>query len=446
MTGKQRLALRFALGLLLVATLAPALWGQAAAPVIAIQGAKIYTLASPPIENGTIVIRGSRIAAVGANVPIPAGAQVIDGKNLSVYPGLFDSLSRLGLTEVGAVSATVDTTELGAYNPQLLAATAVNPASEHIPVARANGITHAVSAPGSGGGFFGFGGGGSVIPGQASLINLSGWTVEEMLVRPSVGMILNWPTMSTRSFDFATFSVKERPFSEAKKEYEEKVAELEDWFQAAQHYAQAKTKGSADKFERDLKLEAMVPVIQGELPLIVVANRARDIKNAVEFVDKHHLKMILAGGAEAWKVKELLKEKNIPVILRPTQSLPGEEDEPYDKPFTNAAELYRAGVRVAFATFDSSDSRTLPYEAANAVPYGLPYEEALKGVTLYPAQFLGIADQVGTLEVGKLANLIVTDGDPLEIQTQVRYLFINGRETSTDNRHRQLYERYRARP
>lgn len=446
MKSNDQLALRLALGLLLAAALAPSLWGQAAAPVIAIQGAKIFTLAGPPIDNGTLIIRGNRIAAVGQNLPIPAGAQVIDGKNLSVYPGLFDSISRLGLTEVGAVSATVDTTELGPYNPQLVAATAIHPASEHIPVARANGITHAVSAPGSGGGFMGFGGGGSVIPGQASLIQLSGWTVEEMLMRRSVGMMVNWPTMNTRSFDFATFSVKERPFSEAKKEYEEKVAELEDWIEAAQHYAQAKTKGSAEKFDRDLKLEAMIPVIQGELPLIVIANSARDIKNAVEFCDRHQLKMILAGGAEAWKVKELLKEKNIPVILRPTQSLPGEEDEPYDKPFSNAGELYKAGVRVAFATFDSSDSRTLPYEAANAVPYGLPYEEALKGVTLYPAQFLGVADQVGTLEVGKLANLIVTDGDPLEIQTQVRYLFINGHETSTDNRHRQLYEKYRARP
>lgn len=444
----MRNLIRFASILLLLGTLAavPA-WTQAE-KVYAIRGAKIHTLAGPPIENGTVVIRGGRIAAVGANVSMPRGAEVIDATGLEVYPGLFDCLSRLGLTEIGAVSSTVDTVELGKFNPQLRAATAVHPASEHIPVARANGITHAVSAPGGGGiSFFGFGGfSGGIIPGQASLINLSGWTVEEMLIRPSVGMVLNWPSIQTRTFDFATFSIKEKPFTEAKKEYEKKVAELEDWFEAAQHYAQAVEEGSPAKFERDLKLEALIPVIRGELPVLMMVNQARDIRNAIEFAEKHRLKMILFGGAEAWKVKELLKEKDIPVVLRPTQALPGAEDEPYDKPFTNPAELFQAGVRIAFATFSSSNSRVLPYEAANAVAYGLPWEEALKGVTLYPAQILGVDDQLGTIEVGKRANLIVTDGDPLEIQTRVRHLFINGVLTSTDNKHRQFYEKYRRRP
>lgn len=439
-------ATRFALILLLLTALAAPGTTEAAETVYAIQGAKIYTLAGPPIENGTILIRGNRIAAVGANVSIPAGAQVIDATGLEVYPGLMDSLSRLGLTEIGAVSATVDTTELGRFDPQLVAATAVHPASEHIPVARANGITHAVTAPGAGGGGFFGGFGGPILPGQASLIQLSGWTIEEMLMRGSVGMVLNWPRIETRSFDFSTFSFKEKPFTEAKKEYEKKVAELEDWMEAAQHYAQAEEKGSAEKFERDLKLEALVPVIRGELPVLVMANKARAIRNAIAFAGKYGLKMILFGGAEAWKVKELLKEKDIPVILRPTQAMPGEEDEPYDKPFTNPGELYAAGIKIAFATFSSSNSRLLPYEAANAVPYGLPYEEALKAITLYPAQILGVDEELGSLEVGKRANLIVTDGDPLEIQTQVRYLFINGQLTPTDNKHRKLYERYRARP
>lgn len=448
-------AVRTAVILLGVAGLAPGLWGQAppkagqAAPkVYAIRGAKIHTLSGAPIEKGNVIIRGSRIAAVGADaeVAVPAGAEIIEAAGLEVYPGLFDSISRLGLTEVGAVSATVDTEELGEYNPHLAAATAVHPASEHIPVARANGITHAVSAPGSGGGGFFGGFSGAVMPGQASLIHLTGWTVEEMLIRRSVGLVLNWPSLETRTFDFATFSVRERPFTEVKKEYDEKIAVLEDWLEAARHYAQAAEKGSKDKFERELKLEALGPVVEGKLPVIVMANSEREIKNALEFAEKHKLKMILAGGAEAWKVKDKLKEKDIPVILRPTQALPGEEDEPYDKPFSNPGELHAAGVRIAFATFDSADSRTLPYEAANAVPYGLPHEVALKGITITPAQILGVDDQLGTIEAGKLANLIVTDGDPLEIQTQVRYLFINGQLTSTDNKHKQLYEKYRARP
>lgn len=433
------------LTLVLATLLAPL--GGAAQQVTAIKGATIYTLAGAPIENGTLVIRGGKIAAVGGpEVQVPAGAKVIDAKGLRVYPGLFDSVSRLGLTEVGAVSATVDTNELGRYNPHLVAASAIHPASEHIPVARANGITHAVSMPGSGGGGFFGGGGGSVMPGQGSLINLTGWTVEEMLIKPSVGLMLNWPSFQTRTFDFATFEFREKPFTEAKKEYEERVAELDEWMVAAQHYAQAVEKGSPAKFDRELKLEALAKALRGELPVIVMANQARDIKNALEFLEKYKLKIILAGGDEAWKVKELLKEKNIPVILGPTQSLPNEEDDPYDRPFSVAGELSKAGVKIAFATFNSSDSRTLPYEAANAVPFGLPYEEALKAITIYPAQILGVDKELGTLEAGKRANFFITDGDPLDFKAQVRYLFINGVETSTDNKHRQLYEKYMARP
>jgi imidazolonepropionase-like amidohydrolase len=431
----ERILLCFLAVGILAASCVLTAWAQAGSSVLAIRGGTIHTLTGPPIENGTVLIRGGRIAAVGTDVQVPTGTEVIDATGLHVYPGLFDPLSRLGLTEVGQVSATVDISELGEFNPQLVAAEAVHPASEHIPVARANGITHAVSAPG-----------GSTLAGQASLIHLDGWTVEEMLIVRSVGLVVDWPSVQTRTFDPATSSVRERPFAEVKKEYDKKVADLEDWLEAAQHYGQAVARGSAEKFERDRKLEALVPVVEGRLPVIVLANRAREIRDAVAFAQRNKLKLIIAGGEEAWKEKELLKENNVPVILRPTQALPGEEDEPYDKPFTNPGELHRAGIRIAFATFNSSDSRTLPYEAANAVPYGLPYEEALKGVTLYPAQMLGVADRLGSLEVGKLGNLIVTDGDPLEITTQIRHVVINGRPVSTDNKHRQLYEKYRARP
>ncbi len=426
-------------GLLILAVLAtigaPAARAQGRGPVLALRGGTIHTLAGPAIENGTVLIRNGRIVAVGASVEIPRGAEVIDATDLHVYPGLFDALSRLGLTEVGQVRATLDIEELGDYNPQLVTATAVHPASEHIPVARANGITHAVSAPGGG-----------VMSGQGSLIHLDGWTLEEMLGRRSVGLILNWPTIQPRGGGFGGAGARARPFTELKKEYEQKVNQLEDWLESARHYAQAVAQGSPEKFERDQKLEALVPVVKGELPVIVAANEGRQIRDAVAFAEENKLKLILAGGAEAWKEKELLKKHDVPVILRPTQTLPGEEDEPYDKPFSNAGELHAAGIRIAFATFDSSDSRTLPYEAANAVPYGLPYDEALKAVMLYPAQILGVDDELGSIEEGKIANLIVTDGDPLEITTQIRYVVIQGRSVSTDNRHKQLYEKYRARP
>jgi imidazolonepropionase-like amidohydrolase len=411
--------------------------------VYAIQGAKIYTLAGPPIENGTVVIRDGKIAAVGTNVEVPAGAQVIDAKGLEVYPGMFDPVTQTGLVEVAAVAATVDESELGDFNPDLVAATAVNPASAHIPVTRASGITEVIATPGIGGMDSR---GGGLIPGQASAFSLAGWTMDQMQLKRSAAMVINWPPLSTRTFDFSTFTIREGSYSDAKKEYDKHVDELSDWLDRARHYAQAESKGSPADFERDLKLEALVPVVEGKLPVLVVAQRARDIRNAVEFCSKQNLKMILAGGGEAWKVKDLLKEKKIPVILGPTERLPLDEDTPYDEPMTQPSELYAAGIPFAFSSFDTSFSRRLSQYAGTAVGYGLPHDEALKAVMLNAAQMFGLADLVGTIEPGKLGNLIVTDGDPLEIRTTVRYLFIGGQLTSLENRHHELYEEYRKRP
>jgi imidazolonepropionase-like amidohydrolase len=421
-------------------------WSAAAqsnSAVYAIKGAKVYTLAGAPIENATVVLREGKIAAVGASVEIPAGAQVIDASGLEVYPGLFDPITQIGLDEVSAVNATVDVTELGNYNPDVVAATAVNPASAHIPVTRASGITHVVAAPGTSG--FDSAGGG-VIGGQASAFNLAGWTMEDMQIKRSVAMVINWPTMETRSFDFATFSIQEKPFADVKKDYDKKIDEISDWLDRARHYAQAKEKGSPANFERDLKLEALVPVVEGKLPVLVIAAKAREIRSAVDFCTKQNLKMILGDGSEAWKVKDLLKEKKIPVILGPTLRPPEEEDAAYDREMTQPAELQSDGIPIAFASFGAAFSRRLSQYAGVAVAYGLPHDEALKAVTLNAAQMLGIADQLGTIEPGKMGNLIVTDGDPLEIKTQVRYLFIKGQLTSLENRHHELYEEYRKRP
>ncbi len=411
----------------------------AQAQTYAIRGATIHTLAGEPIKNGTVMIRDGKITAVGANVAIPSGAQVINGNGLHVYPGLMDAVSQLGLTEVGqGAPGTVDTNELGDFNPHILAATAVHPASEHIPVARANGITHTLSVPGGG-----------VISGQGALIHLSGWVMDEMAIRRSGALVVQWPTLSAGG-GFGGFGggggLRRRPFNEIKQDYDRRIQELGDWLERARHYAQAMEKGAQANLERDLKLEGLVPVVQGKLPVLINANGHREIKDAVEFCEKQKIKMILARGREAPQVAALLKEKNIPVILGASQALPASEDEAYDQPFSIAGQLYKAGVKVAVATFDSSDSRTLPYEAANYVPFGLPRDEALRAITINPAQMLGIADQLGTVEQGKVANLIVTTGDPLEFTTQVRYLFIQGKLTSTDNKHQQLYEKYLARP
>jgi imidazolonepropionase-like amidohydrolase len=412
--------------------------------VYAITHAKIFTLAGSPIDDGILVIRDGKIAAVGTNVDVPAGAQVIDGKGLQVYPGLFDPITQMGLSEISAISATVDTTETGAFNPDAVAAEAILPSSEHIPVTRAAGITEVLAVPASGG--FDSRGSSNILGGQASAIHLAGWTINDMLINKSVAMVLDWPKVETQTLDLATFTRKPKPYAEAKQERDKQVDELSDWLDNARHYAQAWGHGGPAEYQRDLKLEALVPVVRGELPVLVFANRARDIRSAVEFCDKQKLKMILAGGAEAYKVKELLRSKGIPVILQPTLTEPLDEDDPYDRSLTQPAELAEARVKIAFGSFDNSFARRLGQQAANAVAYGLPYDEALKAVTLYPAQIFGLADQIGTLETGKIANVIVTNGDPLELTTDVRYLFIKGQLTSTDNKHKALYEKYLTRP
>jgi imidazolonepropionase-like amidohydrolase len=403
----------------------------------AIRHARITTMAGPPIERGTLVIAGGRIVDVGADVAVPPSADVIDGTGLQVFPGFFDAASQLGLTEIGSVAGTNDLTELGDFNPQAIAAVAVHPASEHFPVARVVGITHALVVPGLGGT--------TVIGGQPSIVHLAGWTIDDMLVEQSVGVVVRWPAFQTRSFDQNTLSMQERPFSDVKKEYDAKVRDLERWIAEARHYAKAVAGGSA-RVTRDLKLEALVPVVEGKRPLLVIANEDRQIKRAIELCEQHKLRMVLLGGADAWKVKDLLAARKIPVILGPVQALPSREDEAYDVRNTTPALLRQAGIKVALGSFSSSNSRNLPYEIANAVPYGLTHEEALRAVTRSPAEILGVDDRVGSIELGKIANVIVTDGDPLEIRTTVKHLFINGEPTSLDNRHRRLYEQYRTRP
>jgi imidazolonepropionase-like amidohydrolase len=285
-----------------------------------------------------------------------------------------------------------------------------------------------------------------VIAGQASAFHLAGWTMDDMQIKRSVAMVLNWPQIEMRTFDFSTFSRKEKPYVDAKQEYDKQVNELTDLIDRARHYAQAAGHGGPSDFERDVKLESLAPVVRGQLPLLVFADRARDIRNAVEFCDQQKLKMILAGGEEAYKLKDLLRSKNIPVILRPVLTLPAEEDDAYDRLLTQPLELAQAGVKFAIGSFDNSFARRLGQNAANAVAHGLSYDEGLKSVTLYPAQIFGLADQLGSLEIGKIADVIVTNGDPLELTTDVKYLFIKGQLTSTDNRHKRLYEKYLNRP
>lgn len=410
---------------------------------LVVEGGTVHPMTAEPFV-GNVVMEDGTITAAGADAVAPAGATRIDATGLHVYPGMMDALTQLGLVEINSVPATDDQAEMGTYNPHLTAATAVHPASDTIPVARTTGITHALVAPEADDG--------GVIPGQAALMNLDGWTVEEMAIDPVAAMIIEWPGVVTRRFDFSTFSMKETPFKEAEENAEKAQNELRDWFDAARHYAQA-TAADGGRANRDLRLEALARITSGDQRVIVVAQSKRDIEAAVAFADEQSIEMVLAGARDAREVASLLAEKQIPVILGMTQSLPQWEDDPYDHPYSAPGELVAAGLRIAFASGAGGGFgpggphgvRTIPYEAAMAVPYGLAAEDAMRALTLWPAVMLGLGDRIGSIDEGKIGNLVVTDGSPLELTSQVKHLIIDGREVSTDNRHRRLYETYRAR-
>lgn len=406
----------------------------AAAQDLVIRGGTVHTLAGPDITNGAVLVQNGRIAAVGADVETPAGAVVIDASGKHVYPGLFDAITQLGLTEIGAVDVTSDLRELGTFNPHLYGLTAVHPSSEHIPVARANGVTHAGASPSARTGGIG---------GQVSLIHLEGWTIEEMLIDSTVGIIVDWPSLSG-GFGWWRSGGSQRSFRERQKDYRQRVDSLELWLDASRQYMHAVNAGAT--VERDLRLEAMGKVVRRELPLLINANSEREITDAVAFADSQDVRIVILGGHEAWKVRDSLAAKQIPVILGRPQMTPSGADERYDEQYAQPGMLHDAGVTFAISTFNASDSRTLPYEAGTAVPYGLPEDEALRAITLYPAEILGVADRLGTIEVGKAANLIVTDGTPLEIRTTYHHIIINGRDVGLMNKHLELYETYKARP
>jgi imidazolonepropionase-like amidohydrolase len=412
---------------------------QGTTDTYAIRNVRIITVTGPVIESGTVVIANGKIAAVGANASVPSGAKVIDGKGLSVYPGMIDADTEIGLTEIGSVAGSVDTNEIGDNNANIHVDVAIRPDSSHIAVTRVNGITTALTAPRGG-----------LIAGQSAILNLDGWTAREMVLKSPAAMHINWPGGGGgRGGEFGGFG-QQRSVTELRREQDRQIESLKRILRDAAAYGDAKDARAKDpnlpKQDVDLKLEALIPVVRGLMPVVINVSLERDIRAAITFVGEMKLKAIISGGIEAYKVAEQLKARNIPVIVGPVLRMPAKEDDPYDAAFTNAGLLSKAGVKIAFQTNDSAYSRNLPYHAGMAAAFGLPKEEALKAVTIYPAEIFGIADRVGSIEQGKIANLIVTDGDPLEIRTQIKHVFINGREIPLTSRHTELYEKYKARP
>jgi imidazolonepropionase-like amidohydrolase len=406
----------------------------------------IHPVSGPDVPNGSILVENGKIAGVGARLTAPKTVRVVDGKGLHAYPGMIDSATQVGLSEIGSIRETNDTNELGDFNPQLRALIAINPESEHLPVTRANGITSVITMPAMpGGGGVRGGGAGAIIAGQAALIHLDGWTWEELEVRRGAAMQLLFPTIETRSFRFETMSAARTPFSEAKTAYEKRLKELADFFENARRYQQAR-KNRAPGFQTDVKFEAMIPVLEGTMPIMVSAVRERSIRDAIQFADKQKIKIVLAGPREFGNTMADVKAKGIPVIAPATLALPMEEDDPYDAAFTLPSQLYKAGIKFAFGTFSVQFARNLPYQAAAAVGFGLPYQEAVKAVTLNAAEIWGVGDQLGSIDTGKWADLMLTDGDPLEAKTQVKQMYIKGRVVDLANKHTRLYDKYLNRP
>ena len=416
----------------------------AAAPLFGetylITNARIVPVSAPTVERGSVLVKDGKIAEVGAQIKAPAGAKKIDGTGLTVYPGLIDGYTSLGLAEISSVRGSVDTTEIGAYNPQAQAWIAVNPHSEMIRTARANGVAAALIAPSGG-----------RISGVAGAMNLFGAYPDQMLLRPKVGVVLNIPSIHRRAArgdpeSPSAASGQAEPDEARRQRVMEDMAKLKQFLREAKAYAEMKARlessGAKVGAERDATFEAMVPVMRGEAAVICPADHFRDIRAAVELGGEFGLKVIIAGGAEAAKVAGLLKEKDVPVLYAAVHALPRSAEDPYDVNFTTPEVLRRAGVRFAIVSNSASDSRSLPFVAATAAAYGLEREDALKAITVWPAEILGIAGKVGSIEPGKLANLLVTRGDPLDIRSEVKYLFIEGKLVDLESRNTELYEKF----
>ncbi|MEX1098397.1 MAG: amidohydrolase family protein [Planctomycetales bacterium] len=383
----------------------------------AITNATLHPIDGPVIEKGTLVVENGKIASLGKadDVSPPTGAKVIDAQGLHVYPGLIDAGTTLGLTEIDKLGETHDFAESGLLQPDIRAGVAVNVDSELIPAARAGGVTSILIRPNGG-----------LIGGQASTVQLAGWTAEEMVLEYEAGLVIGWPEGK-----------------DSKKQREQ----LEEFFEQARAYdrvRKAADEGKAEGPVVDPRLEAMRPYLHAKKPVLIEANTRQQIAEALLFAEKWKLKPIITGGREAWKLADELKRREVPVIVGPVMAAPAEHD-PLDAPYANPGRLFEAGVKFCIRSDSAWNSRNVPFEAGMAVAFGLPEDQALRAVTLSAAEIVGLADSLGSLTVGKRANLLITDGSPLQPTSQVKGVFIAGRPFAPESRQTRFYERYRQR-
>jgi len=383
---------------------------------IVVTGADIHTLSGDVIENGQILFDDGIITDIGQSINYPENAVIVDASGKYIYPGLIDSYSQMGLYEIGAVRMTVDLNEQGDVNPNIKTERAFNPESRHIAIARSAGVLTAVSTPGGG-----------LISGQSAAMKMEGWTWDDMMLKSGVALLVNWPFPND--------------------EYNEELATLQQVFDDARAYLKAKEAFTAGGEHQDIdtKLESMIPVLNGERPILVSANRADQIQDAITWAGNENLEIIILGGADAHIVSDHLVENDVPVILTAVLTSSGRDWEGYDARYELPAKLFRDGVRFAIGGTSSAPyAHRLPYEAGAAIAYGLPANEALKAVTRYPAEILGLDRDIGSLDIGKKATFLITDGHPLEYSTTIEQVYVDGRKSDMMDMHRQLYERYKV--
>lgn len=394
----------------------------------AVVGGRVFPMSGPPIDNGTVIVEDGLIRKVGAGLKVPRGATVIDATGAWVFPGLIESRSSLGLTEISLIAVTRDDLEpTDPLNPQLRVMDAYNTESAHIAVGRIHGITAALSAPEEG----------NVISGTSAFVRLDGDSPEEVLIREPVAMIVNFgeppktryaEQKKTPMSRMGIAALVRRIFTEARN------------YRAKWEAHERGAEGPAP--DRDLRMEALLPVLDGDVPVYARAHRVDDILTAVGIAEEFGVRLILSHGTEAYKVAELLARKGIPVVVGPVSTQPS-RIETLGAIYENAALLHAAGVKIAIQSGSGADIRMLPYEAALAVAYGLPWEAAMRALTISPAEIFGVDDRIGALRPGLEANLIVTEGDPLQPLTRLRHLMIAGRPVPLTSHHTELYEKWR---
>ncbi len=390
---------------------------------IAVTGGTLHPVSSDAIEAGTLLIQGGKIVDMGTDVAIPADARVIDAAGLHVWPGMIALNTDVGLREIGSVRGSVDDAEIGGNQPDVRVTASIHADSAHIDVTRTGGVTRTQTAPQQGG----------PLLGQSAVIRLAGDTWEELLVKDRDMLHIAFPRVRN---------------DDEKKEVPEEIKELAELFDEAREYARlgkdAKEYGTRPP-AFDPRLEALGPYLAGERQVALHVRSAQSILFALRFAQEEELNAVLFGAAEGWKVVDRIAASGLPVVVGPILATVRSRFDPYDSAYANAAVLHRAGVPIAIMADDSSNQRNLGIQAGMAVTFGLPYEEALRAVTLSPARLLGLDDRLGSLEIGKLADVVVTNGDLLEPATQVRHILIDGQLVDVKNRQTRLYERYHAR-